>query len=320
MVFGGDARCRGAQERARSAPAATLLSRQGVCVPRLRRGGPRPGHHATHSAERGGAAARTDPRSPATVGRRADEQLAQSLSRAAHPLGSQSAQLPGARVPCVRAHRAPTIRLNFETRSKLQRNQIGVCRVAANDSINPLAASAFVRTYERTGGPRRRAATVPASSKLSRQEKPMRTATTRPRALPTLYVAFALGNTEWVLAMTTGVAQPPLRRVLPARALTTLRTELGRAKAHFGLAGTAPVCSCYEAGRDGFWLHRYLVHCGIANRIVDSSSIEVNRRRRRTKTDRLDAAKLVTMLIRAEGGEEKVWSVVNVPTSVEEDR
>jgi len=148
----------------------------------------------------------------------------------------------------------------------------------------------------------------------------MRTATTRPRALPTLYVAFELGNTEWVLAMTTGVAQPPLRRVLPARALTTLRTELGRAKAHFGLAGTAPVCSCYEAGRDGFWLHRYLVHCGIANRIVDSSSIEVNRRRRRTKTDRLDAAKLVTMLIRAEGGEEKVWSVVNVPTSVEEDR
>src|SRR6185437_16917772 len=95
-------------------------------------------------------------------------------------------------------------------------------------STDRLPSSAFVRTYERTGGPRRRAATVPASSKLSRQEKPMRTATTRPRALPTLYVAFELGNTEWVLAMTTGVAQPPLRRVLPARALTTLRTELGR--------------------------------------------------------------------------------------------
>ena len=80
------------------------------------------------------------------------------------------------------------------------------------------------------------------------------------------------------------------------------------------------MCSCYEAGRDGFWLHRYLVSRGIANRIVDSSSIEVNRRRRRTKTDRLDARKLVTMLIRSDGGEKKVWSVVNVPTSVEEDR
>jgi transposase len=80
------------------------------------------------------------------------------------------------------------------------------------------------------------------------------------------------------------------------------------------------VQSCYEAGRDGFWLHRYLVSQSIANSIVDSSSIEVNRRRRRTKTDRLDACKLVTMLIRAAGGEKKVWSVVNVPTLAEEDR
>jgi transposase len=120
--------------------------------------------------------------------------------------------------------------------------------------------------------------------------------------------------------MTTGMDRPPLRRQMPARALKTLDAEIARAKAHFGLSATAPVCSCYEAGRDGFWLHRYLVSRGIVNRIVDSSSIEVNRRRRRTKTDRLDAAKLVTMLIRAEGGEMKVWSVVSVPTSIEEDR
>jgi transposase len=148
----------------------------------------------------------------------------------------------------------------------------------------------------------------------------MRTATTRPRALPTLYLAFELGNTDRVLAMTTGVDQSPLRREMPARSLKMLDVEMARAKAHFGLSASAPVCSCYEAGRDGFWLHRYLMSRGIANRIVDSSSIEVNRRRRRTKTDRLDAAKLVTMLIRAEAGEKKVWSVVNVPTSIEEDR
>lgn len=145
-------------------------------------------------------------------------------------------------------------------------------------------------------------------------------ATTRPRARPTLYVAFELGNTEWKLAMTTSIEQAPLVRTMPARELETLEVEIARAKAHFRLSATAPVWSCYEAGRDGFWLHRCLVSRGITNCIVDSSSIEVNRRRRRTKTDRLDACKLVTMLIRTAAGEKKVWSVVKVPSPTEEDR
>ena len=148
-------------------------------------------------------------------------------------------------------------------------------------------------------------------------------ATTRPRATrvpSTLSLAFELGNAEWKLAMTPRIDQAPLVRTMPARALTTLQTEIGRAKTHFGLPAGAPVQSCYEAGRDGFWLHRYLVSRSIANSIVDSSSIEVNRRRRRSKTDRLDACKLVTMLIRAAGGEQRVWSVVKVPTLADEDR
>ncbi|HUF52921.1 MAG TPA: hypothetical protein VMR52_04000 [Dehalococcoidia bacterium] len=145
-------------------------------------------------------------------------------------------------------------------------------------------------------------------------------AATRPRARPTLYVAFELGNTEWKLAMTTSIEQAPLVRTMPSRELKTLEAEIARAKAHFGLSATAPVRSCYEAGRDGFWLHRYLVSRGITNCIVDSSSIEVNRRRRRTKTDRLDACKLLTMLIRTAAGEKKVWSVVKVPSPTEEDR
>lgn len=147
----------------------------------------------------------------------------------------------------------------------------------------------------------------------------MPTATTRPHVASTLYLAFELGNKEWKIAMTTRVDQDSLVRTIPARSLGTLDAEIARAKTHFGLAATAPVRSCYEA-RDGFWLHRYLVSRGIVNRIVDSSSIEVNRRRRRTKTDRLDACKLVTMLIRAELGEKKAWSVINVPTLAEEDR
>lgn len=148
----------------------------------------------------------------------------------------------------------------------------------------------------------------------------MPTATTRLDVVSTLYLAFELGNKEWMLAMTTRVDQDPLVRTIPARSLQALDAEIARAKTHFGLAAAAPVRSCYEAGRDGFWLHRYLVSRGTTNRIVESSSIEVNRRRRRTKTDRLDARKLVTMLIRAELGEKKVWSVINVPAVAEEDR
>lgn len=145
-------------------------------------------------------------------------------------------------------------------------------------------------------------------------------ATTRSPAPSTLYVAFERGNTEWKLAMTTALEQLPRMCTIPARDLKALTRELVRAKKQFGLVATAEVRSCYEAGRDGFWLHRYLESRQGQNRIVDSSSIEVNRRRRRTKTDRLDARKLVTMLMRAEAGEAHVWSVVRVPTVTDEDR
>ena len=77
--------------------------------------------------------------------------------------------------------------------------------------------------------------------------------------------------------------------------------------------------SCYEAGRDGFWLHRYLLSCEIDNVVVDSASIEVNRRKRRAKTDRIDVRKLMHMLLRYHGGEQLVWSVVNVPSEEAED-
>ena len=77
--------------------------------------------------------------------------------------------------------------------------------------------------------------------------------------------------------------------------------------------------SCYEAGRDGFWLHRHLTSQGTENLVVDSASIEVNRRAKRAKTDKLDVKKLLTMLIRYDSGEPKVWSVVHVPSIAAED-
>ena len=116
------------------------------------------------------------------------------------------------------------------------------------------------------------------------------------------------------------MAQQPRERTIPAGALETLQKEITRAKQRFGLHEDACVVSGYEAGRDGFWLHRYLVAHGVTNHVIDSASIEVNRRQRRAKTDRLDVHKLLTMLLRHMAGERKVWSVVRVPSVEEEDR
>lgn len=108
---------------------------------------------------------------------------------------------------------------------------------------------------------------------------------------PALYVAFELAQEKWLLGFTPGVGQRPRRRTVAAREWQVVLEEIALAKRRFGLAADARVVSCYEAGRDGFWLHRCLVHHGIENLVVDSSSIEVNRRRRRAKTDRLDVEK-----------------------------
>jgi transposase len=136
----------------------------------------------------------------------------------------------------------------------------------------------------------------------------------------TLYLAFELGKNTWKLGFTIGMAQQPRERTIPAGALETLQKEITRAKQRFGLPEDACVVSCYEAGRDGFWLHRSLVAHGVTNHVIDSASIEVNRRQRRVKTDRLDVHKLLAMLLRHMAGERKVWSVVRVPSVEEEDR
>lgn len=135
-----------------------------------------------------------------------------------------------------------------------------------------------------------------------------------------LYLALELGNSKWDLGFSTGLGQDARRRKVEARDLVALRHEIQLAKRRFGLPAGAVVRSCYEAGRDGFWLHRCLVASGMANEVVDSASIEVNRRARRAKTDSLDVGKLLTMLIRYHNGERSVWSVIRVPSVEEEDQ
>jgi transposase len=95
--------------------------------------------------------------------------------------------------------------------------------------------------------------------------------------------------------------------------------EIQKAKQRMGLSEAARVRSCYEAGREGFWLHRALEQKGIENIVVDAASIEVNRRQRRAKTDRMDVERLVRQLVRYWRGEHDVWKLVRAPSEEAED-
>ena len=135
----------------------------------------------------------------------------------------------------------------------------------------------------------------------------------------TLLVAFELGERSWKLGFTTGIGQRPRVRQIPAGAVDRVLDEVTRAKARLGVPVEAPVVSCYEAGRDGFWLHRCLVAHAVTNYVVDSSSIEVPRRARRAKTDTLDLVGLLRLLARYEAGDRAAWRVVRVPSVAAED-
>jgi transposase len=133
-----------------------------------------------------------------------------------------------------------------------------------------------------------------------------------------LYMALELSDRTWKVLF----AAPSGRRrerTVAARDLAQLLAEIAEAKRKLGLPAGALVVSCYEAGRDGFWLHRALLAGGVESLVVDSSSIEVPQRARRKKTDRLDLIKLMALLLRYMGGERSVWSVVRVPEVEVED-
>jgi transposase len=133
-----------------------------------------------------------------------------------------------------------------------------------------------------------------------------------------LYVAFELGDRSWKLSLGDGV-RAPSRCTVAAGDTTAVLMAIAKAKARCHLGVDSLVRSCYEAGRDGFWLHRWLSGQGIANLVVDPASIEVNRRARRAKTDRLDSDKLLSMLMRYYGGERRVWAIARIPTPEQED-
>lgn len=132
-----------------------------------------------------------------------------------------------------------------------------------------------------------------------------------------LYMSFELGDKRWKVTASDG-RRGPSQYSVDAGDKAAVAGCICKAKERCKLDPQAKVHSCYEAGRDGWWLHRWLIEQGIDNVVVDSASIEVNRRARRAKTDRLDGYKLLAMLLRHHGGE-RVWSVLHAPTPEDED-
>ena len=132
-----------------------------------------------------------------------------------------------------------------------------------------------------------------------------------------LYMSFELGDKSWKVTASDG-HRGPSRYNVDAGDTAAVAHCIGKARERCKLEPQARVHSCYEAGRDGWWLHRWLIEQGVDNIVVDSSSIEVNRRARRAKTDRLDGDKLLAMLLRHHCGE-RVWSVLREPSQGDED-
>jgi transposase len=134
-----------------------------------------------------------------------------------------------------------------------------------------------------------------------------------------MFMALELSAAKWKVGTTVGIGQKPRERSVDAADLKALEEEIAKAKERFGLPVYARVVSCYEAGRDGFWLHRWLTKQGVQNVVIDPASVHVDRRKRKAKTDRLDLGKLLRTLIRWYDGEPKMWSVVRVPSVKNED-
>lgn len=133
-----------------------------------------------------------------------------------------------------------------------------------------------------------------------------------------LYMAVELSRDRWRLALSSGGER--IRRVwVPAGDGNALLRQLEEAKKHFELLPETEVKSCYEAGRDGFWVHRLFTRLGIDSLVVDAASMKVSRRRRRAKTDRLDADQLLVDLVRHHRGDRDVWKMVRIPPVEAED-
>jgi transposase len=133
-----------------------------------------------------------------------------------------------------------------------------------------------------------------------------------------LYVAFELSAKTWRLALTTDRGERARHYTVDSGDMRAVLDRVARARAAWGLGAGTPVVSCYEAGRDGFWLHRAVTAQGLRNVILDATSIERDRRAKAVKTDRLDAERLLALLVAGTEGRKRLRTV-RVPSVAEED-
>ncbi len=137
----------------------------------------------------------------------------------------------------------------------------------------------------------------------------------------TVYVAFELSKAKWQLGVILPGSQKLGRFMIEGGDLAALTARLATWRAKAAVSGTpVRIVSCYEAGYDGHWLHRWLINQGVINHVIDPASIQVNRRARRAKTDRIDLEQLMNTLLRYLRGEPRVCSIVRVPSPEDEDR
>lgn len=133
-----------------------------------------------------------------------------------------------------------------------------------------------------------------------------------------LYMSMELSSNKWVLLFGTGGCKT--RQVIVAAGdSAAVQAQIEAMKRKFGLPPDAAVVSCYEAGRDGFWIHRWLLSLGIENHVLNPSSIEVAQRAKRVKTDGVDVKKLMAVVVRYCCGDLDGWCEVRVPTVQQED-
>lgn len=137
----------------------------------------------------------------------------------------------------------------------------------------------------------------------------------------TVFMSFELSKAKWKLGVVVPGSQKMSRYTVTGGDTASVAAviEKAREKAAARCSGSARVVSCYEAGYDGFWLHRWLEQQGVINHVLDPASIEVNRRKRRVKTDRIDLEKLMRVLLAHCRGEPRVCSVARPPSVAEED-
>ncbi len=140
-------------------------------------------------------------------------------------------------------------------------------------------------------------------------------------ATATLFVALELSRATWLVALYSPIANKVSQHRLDGGDTDGLLALIARKRgqAEEKLGQPVRVVCCFEAGYDGFWLHRWLCARGIENRVLDAASLLVDRRARRAKTDRLDAAGLLRTLMALERGEGQVCRIVHVATPAQED-